>query len=186
DQALKLVLSKSASGDALLRDATVLSLSFEAGRLKGSALNQSAGLNLRVISRGKVGIAGTTDLSSPDDVVARAFASAAEGDALGLELPAPAKTPAVETFDERTEALDVAALAPLGRAVVERLQRPGWQVMASVERHLETTRFANTAGQSFEQRASAVTLGAEVTRVEGDDVLMAYETFAANGPPEPA
>ncbi|MFI5207050.1 MAG: TldD/PmbA family protein [Gemmatimonadales bacterium] len=184
DQVLGLARRKGAQADALLRDTTVLSLSFEAGRLKGSALSQEAGLNLRVIANGRIGIAGTTDLTGPDDVVRRAFASAAEGEALELALPTASQLPSVETFDGRAEGLDVARLAALGRAVVERLQRPGWQVTASVERHLETARFANTSGQAFEQRASAVTLGAEVTRVSGDDVLMAYDTFAANGPPE--
>ena len=43
------------AGDALLRDGSVLSLSFESGRLKGSALSQEAGLNLRIVSNGKIG-----------------------------------------------------------------------------------------------------------------------------------
>ncbi len=184
NQVLDLARAKGARADALLRDTTVLSLSFEAGRLKGSALSQEAGLNLRVIANGRIGVAGTTDLTAPDDVVRRAFASAAEGELLELALPAASPLPMIETFDARAADLDVARLAALGRAVVERLQRPGWQVTASVERHLETAWFANTSGQAFEQRASAVTLAAEVTRVAGDDVLMAYDTFAANGPPD--
>jgi PmbA protein len=184
EQVLDLAKRKDARADALLRDTTVLSLSFEAGRLKGSALSQEAGLNLRVIANGRTGVAGTTDLAGPDDVVRRALASAAEGESLDLALPAASKLPAVATFDARAADLDVARLAALGRAVVERLLRPGWQVTASVERHLETARFANTSGQSFEQRASAVIVAAEVTRVSGDDVLMAYDSFAANGPPD--
>jgi PmbA protein len=184
EQVLGLAKRKDARADALLRDTTVLSLSFEAGRLKGSALSQEAGLNLRVIANGRTGVAGTTDLTGPDDVVRRALASAAEGESLDLALPAASKLPAVATFDARAADLDVARLAALGRAVVERLLRPGWQVTASVERHLETARFANTSGQSFEQRASAVIVAAEVTRVSGDDVLMAYDSFAANGPPD--
>ena len=184
EAALDLARKRNAAADALLRDTTVLSLSFEAGRLKGSALSQEAGLNLRVIANGRVGVAGTTDLSGPDDVVARAFASAAEGEPLELALPGRAALPAVTTFDQRAADLDVAGLARLGRAVVERLQRPGWQVTASVERHLEASRFANTAGQAVGQRASAVSLSAEVTRVQGDDVLMAYDVLAAAGPPD--
>ena len=184
EKVLDLARKKGARADALLRDSTVLSLSFEAGRLKGSALNQEAGLNLRVIAEGRIGLAGTTDLSAPDDVVARAFASAAEGEVLELDLPGAAPPADVRTFDERAALLDVAALAAMGRAVVERLTRKGWQVTAQVERHVESTRFASSAGQSFAQRASAVTVSAEVTRVEGDDVLMAYETFAASGPPD--
>src|SRR5258708_3238678 len=184
DQVLDLASRRDARADALLRDTTVLSLSFEAGRLKGSALSQEAGLNLRVIANGRIGVAGTTDLTGAEDVVRRAFASAAEGEALELGLPAAAALPAVETFDARAESLDVARLAALGRAVVERLQRPGWQVTASVERHLERAQFANSAGQSYKQRASAVGLAAEVTRVAGGDVLIAYDSMSSNRPPE--
>ena len=133
EQVLDRARARGATADALLRDATVLSLSFESGRLKGSTLSQEAGLNLRVIAGGKVGVAGTTDLSAVDDVVARAFASAAEGDALEIAMPAAAPLAAVRTFDPNAAALDVLALAALGRAVVERLQRPGWQVNASFD-----------------------------------------------------
>src|SRR5712672_351258 len=115
DQVLELTSRKGARADALLRDITVLSLSFEAGRLKGSALSQEAGLNLRVIANGRIGVAGTTDLSGAEDVVRRAVASAAEGETLELALPSAAPLPAVETFDARAEGLDVARLAGFGR-----------------------------------------------------------------------
>src|SRR5437867_3235372 len=165
EQVLALAERRGAQADALLRDVTVLSLSFESGRLKGSAFNQESGLNLRVLHEGRAGVAGTTDLSAMDDVVARALASAAEGEELALELPGAVLVPDVRTFEERAAALDVAALAGFGRAVVERLSRPGWQVTAQVERHVETSRFANTSGAEFAQQASAVSVSAEVTRV---------------------
>jgi PmbA protein len=183
---LDLARNKGAGADALLRDSTVLTLSFESGRLKGSALSQEAGLNVRVLTDGRVGVAGTTDLHADEDVVARAFASAAEGDRLALDLPGRAPLPEVRTFDDGAPNLDVGALAALGRAVVERLQRTGWQVNASVERQLETTWFGNTAGQSYEQKASAISVSAEVMRVQGDDVLMAYDVIAASGAPDDA
>ena len=173
-------------GDALLRDATVLSVSFESGRLKGSTLSQEAGLNLRVFKDGRVGTAGTTDLAAPDDVVARALASAAEGEMLALDLPGAAPLPVVETWDDRAAGIDVAALASLGRSVVEPLARDGWQVNASVDRHVETTRFANTAGASALQRGSAISISADVTRVAGDDVLMAYDVVSLCGVPADA
>ncbi|HEY2805453.1 MAG TPA: TldD/PmbA family protein [Gemmatimonadales bacterium] len=183
EKVMELVKRRGLTADALLRDSSVLSLSFESGRLKGSTLSQEAGLNLRVIASGKVGTAGTTDLAGPDDVVARALASAAEGETLALDFPGPGPVPPVKTFDADAGKLDVAALASLGRSVVEPLSRDGWQVGASVERHIETSRFANTSGQLVEQRATAITVSAEVTRVAGDDVLMAYDVVYGTGVP---
>lgn len=183
-QVLDKARRRGAVGDALLRDGSVLSLSFEAGRLKGSALSQEAGLNLRVVSGGKVGTAGTTDLSSAEDVVARAFSSAAEGETVSLEMPPATPLPSVYTFDDAAAGTNVDALAQIGRAVIDRLWRDGWQINATVERHLETATFGNTTGQSYELRASAITVSAEVTRVSGDDVLMAYDVVALTGIPD--
>lgn len=183
---LDIVRRRGATADACLRDQATLTLKFESGRLKESALAQEAGLNLRVFADGRVGVAGTTDLAAHDDVVARALASCAEGEPLTTELPRAGITPVVETFDERAAGLAVADLAALGRAVVEQLQRPGWQVSAAVDRVVERTRLANTAGQSVEYRATAISVSAEVTRVAGDDVLMANETHAATGIPSSA
>ncbi len=183
---MDLLKRRGVTGDALLRDSMVLSVSFESGRLKGSTLSQEAGLNLRVFKDGRVGTAGTTDLASPDDVVARALASAAEGEALTLELPPPGALPRVRTWDDRAAGADVTTLVSLGRSVVEPLSRDGWQVNASVDRHMETTRFANTTGASAEQRGSAISISAEVTRVSGDDVLMAYDVVSLCGVPAEA
>ncbi len=183
---LDLARRRGATADALLRDQATLTLKFESGRLKENALAQEAGLNLRVFADGRSGVAGTTDLASPDDVVARAFASCAEGEPLETALPRAGIVPVVETFDARAAGLSVADLATIGRAVVEQLQRPGWQVNASVDRIVETSTVANTAGQSVSWRASAVIVSAEVTRVTGDDVLMAYDTVGGAGVPEAA
>jgi len=186
EQVLERVKTRGAVGDALLRDSTVLSLSFESGRLKGSTLSQEAGLNLRIVSAGKVGTAGTTDLTLLDDLVSRAFASSAEGESVALEFPSRSTPPAVLTWADDAAGADVAALTALGRSVIERLAHEGWQINASVERHLEHTWFGNTAGQLVEQRATAVTVSAEVTRVAGDDVLMAYDVSASSGMPADA
>jgi len=175
--------------DLLLRDEQQVGLKFESGRLKETTLRQEAGINFRGVSGGKVGIAGSTDLAREEalaDLLQRAAASAEQGEAWTPAFPGPARLPDVTTFDESAAALDLERLAAIGRRVVERLKRPGWQVNASVDRAVETATFANSSGQSFTTRATAVSVGAEVTRVKGDDVLMAYDDVTAAGPPSDA
>jgi PmbA protein len=175
--------------DLLLRDEQQVSLKFETGRLKETALRQEAGLNFRGVSRGKVGVAGTTDLARPDaleDLLARAASSAEQGEACALPFPGPARLPKVSVFDDRAAGLEVQHLAQLGRRVVGQLTRPGWQVSASVDRYLETSSFANSAGQTYTSRATAITVAAEVTRVQGDDVLMVYDDVSGAGAPSEA
>jgi PmbA protein len=175
--------------DLLLRDEQQVSLRFEAGRLKETALRQEAGINLRGVARGRVGVAGSTDLAHEEalaDLLQRAAASAEQGEECALAFPGPTRLPVVSVFDDRAAGLEVEHLAALGRRVVERLKRPGWQVSASVDRYLETASFANSAGQGFTSRSTAVAVGAEVTRVRGDDVLMAYDDVTAAGVPSDA
>ncbi len=175
--------------DLLLRDEQQLGLKYEAGRLRETAIHQEAGISFRGVCRGKVGIAGTTDLAHEEtlaDLLERAVASAEQGEACALAFPGPSRLPVVSVFDDQAAALDVEHLAALGRRVVERLKRPGWQVSASVDRYVETSTFANSSGQSFTTRATAIGVGAEVTRVRGDDVLMAYDDVTGTGVPSEA
>ena len=175
--------------DLLLRDERQLSLKFESGRLKETAVHQEAGISFRGVSRGKVGIAGTTDLAREEaleDLLRRAESSAEQGEECALAFPGPSRLPAVSLFDDQAAALDVDHLAALGRRVVERLRRPGWQVSASVDRWVESSSFVNSAGQSFTSRATAIAVGAEVTRVKDDDVLMAWDDVASAGIPSEA
>src|SRR5207253_925211 len=83
-------------------------------------LSQEAGLNLRIVAGGKVGTAGTTDLTLLDDLVSRAFASSAEGETVALDFPPAAGLPAVRTWDDAAAGANVAALTALGSSVIER------------------------------------------------------------------
>jgi PmbA protein len=175
--------------DMLLRDEQQLSLKFESGRLKETALHQEAGISFRGVCRGKVGIAGTTDLAREEglaDLLERASASAEQGEECALAFPGAARLPAVPVFDDQAATIDVEHLAALGRRVVDLLKRPGWQVSASVDRYAETSSFVNSVGQSFTSKATAISIGAEVTRVRGDDVLMAYDDVTGTGVPAEA
>jgi PmbA protein len=55
-----------------------------------------------------------------------------------------------------------------------------------VDRYVEETTFANSAGQTFAYTSTAVSVSAEVTRVKGDDVLMAYDDVTATAAPSGA
>ena len=186
DHVLDRVGARAEGADALVRSESQLTLRFETGRLKESALRRETGLSLRLVAGGRVGFAGTTDLGGNealDDVVARALTSAGQGEPCDLAWPAASRLEAVRTFDDAAAGLDVTALAAFGLRVVEQLARDGWQVGASVDRYVEETTFANTAGQTFAYRSTAIGVSAEVTRVKGDDVLMACDDVTAMAVP---
>jgi PmbA protein len=178
-----------AGADAMYRDTDRTELKFEAGRLKECLRSQEAGVNLRLIAHGRIGLAGTTELASGDttgDLIQRALASAEQGETGELAFPGRDGAPAVRTYDEPAATATVEALAELGRRVVAALVRPGWQVNATVDRTVESTRVINSAGQDAAYQATGVSVAADVTRVSGDDVLMVYDYVALAGIPTSA
>jgi len=65
DELLAAARSRVDGADALWRREERTSVAFEAGRLKTTGIIEEAGVNLRVLSGGRVGVAGTTS-ASPD------------------------------------------------------------------------------------------------------------------------
>ncbi|HXQ29368.1 MAG TPA: TldD/PmbA family protein [Gemmatimonadales bacterium] len=160
-------------------------VSFEWGRLKAASVGEEAGVNLRVLSQGRVGVAGSTVLhDGPDDLTARALASAALGERFGLEFPGPCTPAVVSTFSAPAAEASLDHLVGIGREVVERLARDGCQVNVTVEREVTETEFGNTAGAAGTYQATAVAVSADVWRIAGDDVLTVADGIDDTGVPD--
>jgi len=164
--------------DALRRREERTAVAFEAGRLKAAGISEEAGLNLRVLVGGRMGVAGTTAAApDPEALVARARASAELGDAIELSFPSASPLPQVPTFFDRAANASLDDLIRMGRLLVERLARPDCQVNVAVEREVAETAVGNSAGARGDYRATGVAVTADVTRIAGDDVLMIYDQY---------
>ena len=176
---------RGAGADALWRRAERTSVAFEWGRLKTAAVTEEAGVNLRVVSAGRVGVAGSTAVDvPPDELVTRAFAAAELGEILALPLPSPAPLPQVRTHFDRAAAASLDTLIGIGRQLAEGLAREGCQVNVTVEREVAETRVANTAGAAAAYPSTGIAVSAELWRVSGDDVLALGDTFEGADLPE--
>lgn len=175
--------------DALWRRLERTTVAFEWGRLKAAGAAEEAGVNLRVRHRGRVGVAGSTAAdATPDEVVARALASAELGEEVDLRFPAPAPLPAIATSSDRAAAAGLDELLALGRGLLERLEalgRHGCRVNVTVERETAETRVANTAGAAAAYRSTSVGVSAEVWRIAGDDVLTIGDAWDGTDLPGP-
>lgn len=169
---------RAEAADATLKTDETVTLLFEAGRLKSTSWSQEQGVNLRVLSGNRLGVAGST-AAEPSGVVEAALASAAIADPVDLLLPAPAPLPSVRTYSPAAAAASVSDLSALGQSLVERLSHDGWQVNVTVERSAGSVRVANSRGVEATYDVTAVSLAAEVTRVSGDDILMVGDFYAA-------
>ena len=178
EQVLDAIRRNAEAGDACWRRDERTSIGFESGRLKAAGMTQQIGVNVRLVQGGRVGVAGTTATEGPpDDLIARALASAELGERIDLPFPGKLPLPHVPTHFASAESASVADLVDIGRTLLERLRRPDLQVNVSVDREVEETAVANTAGAEGRYGATGVAVSADVTRVAGDDVLMVYDQY---------
>ncbi len=180
DRLLETARRKVDNADALWRREEQTAVAFEAGRLKAAGISEEAGVNLRVIAAGRMGVAGTTSAApDPEELVTRARASAELGESVELAFPtvAASQLPPIPTFFDRTANASLDDLIRLGKGLVERLERPGCQVNVSVEREIADTAVGNSAGARGEYRGTGIVVAADVTRIAGDDVLMIYDHY---------
>jgi len=189
DRLLEATRGKVDGADALWRREEQTAVSFESGRLKSAGISEEAGLNLRVVANGRMGVAGTTAAKpDPKELVARAGASAELGESVDLAFPTPSpqSLSPIPTFFDRTANASLAELIRMGRHLVERLARPDCQVNVSVQREVADTAVGNTAGARGEYRGTGIGVTADVTRIAGDDVLMIYDQYVGADLPSEA
>ena len=189
DRLLDATRGKVDGADALSRREEQTTIAFESGRLKAAGISEQAGLNLRVLASGRMGVAGTTAAQpDPGALVGRACASAELGEIVDLAFPGAAASslPRIPTFFDRTANASLAELIRMGRLLVERLSRPDCQINVSVQREVADTAVGNTAGARGEYRATGIGVTADVTRIAGDDVLMVYDQYVGADMPSDA
>jgi PmbA protein len=180
DRLLDAAQSQVEGADALWRREEQTSVAFESARLKAAGIIEEAGLNLRVLAGGRMGVAGTTAAApDPKALVIRARAAAELGDIVELAFPssAPSAPAAVPTYFDRTAQASLDDLIRMGRRLVERLEGEGRQVNVLVEREVAETEVGNTAGARGRYGSTGIAVTADLTRIAGDDVLMVYDQF---------
>src|SRR6266851_5420755 len=189
DRLLETARRRVDGADALWRREEQTAVAFESGRLKAAGISEEAGLNLRVLAGGRMGVAGTTAAKpDPAELLGRACASAELGEIVDLAFPgaAASKLPPIPTFFDRTANASLDDLIRMGRLLVERLSRPDCQVNVAVEREVADTAVGNSAGARGEYRATGIAVTADLTRIAGDDVLMVYDRYVGADMPSDA
>lgn len=182
---LAAVRGRVEAADVMWQRGDRTSVAFDAGRLKTCGSAEEAGINLRVLCNGRVGIAGTTT-TDLDDLVRRAVASAELGEPVALAFPGRAPLPTIETSAGAVAEAPLERLIALGRSLVERVTRAGCQVNVSIERSVAETSVGNTAGAEGRYASTGLAIGVDVMRVAGNDVLMVYDYYVGAGWPTDA
>jgi PmbA protein len=150
---------------------------YEANQLKTCTVAETKGTAVRVIRKGRLGFAASTDDSAMDKLAANALESATYGDKALFSFPEPQPAPIVRTFDKAVADLPIARLVEIGREMLDLVLpvEPNARCNVSLERSLVSASIRNQKGLDVSFKTSPLSLGLEIDRIEGDDVLILYD-----------
>jgi PmbA protein len=154
---------------------------YEANQLKTCTVTQTRGMAVRVIRKGRLGFAASSDEQALDKLAVNVLESAAYGDQASFSFPGARPAPAVRTFDQAVAGLPIARLVEIGREILDLVLpvEPDARCNIRVERSLVSASIRNHTGLDISFQNSPLALGLEIDRIEGDDVLILYDQFGA-------
>jgi PmbA protein len=150
---------------------------FEANRLKTSQIDETTGVAARVVKDGRLGFAASSDKSAMQRLVASALESAEFGDRIPLDFPGPRPTANVIAYDPAIAELSVARLVEMGEEIINYLLNiePDARIGVQLERGVQRIRLRNQAGANVAFDRSPLSVSIEISRVQGDDVLLLWD-----------
>ncbi len=150
---------------------------YEANQLKTCTVAETKGIALRVIRKGQLGFAASSDDTAMDKLAANALESATYGDKALFSFPGSQPAPIVRTFDKAVADLPIARLVEIGREILDLILpvEPNARCNVSLERSIGSANIRNQKGLDISFKTSPLSLGLEIDRIEGDDVLILYD-----------
>ncbi|MFC2007816.1 TldD/PmbA family protein [Chloroflexota bacterium] len=157
---------------------------FEANRLKQLQTRQQTSVAMRVINRGRIGYATTTELDDIDKLVSNAVETAQFGTQARFQLPGLSPYPQIEIFDAAVEAVPIEAMVKLGEEMINAItaHTPGINCEAEVARGTTSVSIINSRGGQANYRRSSFSLSLEGTLIEGTDMLFVGESESSCHP----
>ncbi len=146
---------------------------FEANRLKHLQTKQQTSTALRIIRRGRIGYAITTNPDDHPNLTDNAVETAQFGVLARFEMPAASSYPQIEVYRAEVESVPVAALVELGEELISAVTRhtPGIICEAEVSRGVISVRLMNSRGGQAEYRKSHFSVGLEGNLIKDTDML---------------
>jgi PmbA protein len=153
------------------------SVEFESNRFKTSKVEETSGVAVRAVCDGRLGFSASSDEKATDRLLSNVLESAAFGEQVPLTFPGPQPAGQVATFDPTIAGLPVDRLVQIGQEIVDTLltAEPAAQVSITLNRGVEHAAIRNGAGTDVSFRRSPLSMVIELTRVQGDDVLVLFE-----------
>ncbi len=156
-------------------------VNFEANRLKGSEVEETQGIALRVVKDGRLGFSATSNMAATDKLIDNALASAAYGETVPIAFPEPQPGPEVTTYDPAIVDLPIPRLVEIGRQVIALLIEadPEVNVKVDLKRGVRRTTIRNHRGTDVTFERSPFSMLIQVDRVREDDIFVLFDYSGA-------
>jgi PmbA protein len=174
---LKLLKQQAEQVEVLNLQDEKTTVEYEANQLKTCTVAQTKGTAVRVIRKGQLGFAASTDDTVLEKLAANALESASYGDAAPFSFPDPQPAPTVQTFDQAVADLSITRLVEIGKEILDLILpvEPEARCNISLERSIVSASIRNDKGLDVSFKNSPLSIGVEIDRIEGDDVLILYD-----------
>ncbi|MCK4450944.1 MAG: TldD/PmbA family protein, partial [Anaerolineae bacterium] len=150
---------------------------FESNRLKTSQVEETRGVAVRVVKKGRLGFAASSDEAATEKLVSNALESAAYGDEIPIAFPAPQSAPKVTTFDQTIAELSIPRMVEIGQEIIDIISQvePDALVDVELKRGVQHLSIRNQAGSNVSFKRSPLSISFVVNRIKGDDVLIMFD-----------
>lgn len=150
---------------------------YEANQLKTCTVAETKGTAVRVIRKGQLGFAASSDDTAMDKLAANALESATYGDKVPFSFPDSKPASIVRTFDKAIADLPIGRLVEIGKEILDLVLPldPNARCNVSLERSVLSANIRNQKGLDVSLKTSPLSMGLEIDRIEGDDVLILYD-----------
>lgn len=157
---------------------------FEANRLKHLQTKQKTSFALRIVRKGRIGYAITTELDDSHNLVNNAVETAQFGMPAKFQLPAPSSYPQVEVFDVDVDSVSTKEMIKLGEELVALViaHTPDIVCEAGVTKGVTSVRLMNSRGGQAQYRKSFFSLGIEGSLIKDTDMLFVGESESSCHP----
>ncbi len=152
---------------------------YEANQLKICTVAETSGTAIRVVRKGRLGFSASTDATTLDKLASNALESAAYGDMAPFSFPTARSAPAVRTFDPAIAELPIDRLVDIGKEILDMVLplEDGLRCNIGLDRSLLTASIRNQTGLDVSFKTSPLSIGVDIDRIEGDDVLIIFDQF---------
>ncbi|MGQ9584393.1 MAG: TldD/PmbA family protein [Anaerolineae bacterium] len=177
EQVLDLASRRAEQAEVFGVESLYTPVSFEANRLKFIETKETRGLALRVIAEGRVGLASSTRLDEPGQLVDEALAVARLGAPVSYQLPGAAVVSWLTLYHPDAAAWEPAAMVQAGREMIETLRRENSELLcdAHLGKSVQGVAILNSQGLVTGYQKTQVNASLTANWIRGTDILNVWE-----------